>query len=167
MLAGTMGGSTYGAIFANVLFAFGMLAQAPFEFKQEYIAGGLFAVLFFALVGAVVGALIGVPTGFVVGTASGLLLGVLTSLFFYPLNNTRRYRRVIVGVSGVFTAVAAWVCFTGIILFYANRSAANVGVLAVIVTIPALVAGIGAGLTSRLIANWYEGESNRGAIQNA
>ena len=125
------------------------------------------AVLFLALIGAVVGALFGVPAGLVVGTTNGLLLGVLTRALFYPLNNARRYSWVIAVVSAVFTCIVAWLCFIGIMLFYANRNAANVGVLAVVVAVPALIAGIGAGLTSRLIAHWYESESKKGAIQNA
>ena len=167
LLAGTLGGATYGAIFANILFAFGLMAQAPFESKPEYLTSGLVAILFLALIGAVVGALFGVPTGLVVGIANGLLLGVLTRALFYPLNNARRYRLVIAIVSGVFTIVVAWLCFISILLFYANRSAANFGILAVIVMIPALIAGVASGLTSRLIARWYESESKKGAIQNA
>ena len=91
----------------------------------------------------------------VVGIANGLLLGVMTRAFFYPLKNAQQYRRVVAGVSAIFTGVLAWLCFFSIMLFYANRAAADVAALAVIVAIPALIAGVGAGLTSRLIAQWY------------
>jgi hypothetical protein len=166
LVAGTMGGAGYGAIFANVLFAFGLMSQAPFEFKPEYVVSGLVAVLFFAFIGSIAGALFGVPTGLVVGIADGMLLGVMTRALFYPLKNARRYRWMIAIVSAIFTGIVAWLCFISIMLFYVNRNAANVGVLAVIVTIPALIAGVGAGLTSRLVAHWYESESKKGVIQN-
>ena len=163
LLAGTLGGSSYGAIFANVLLAFGILSQAPFEVKPQELVGALAAILIFALIGSVMGALFGVPSGLVVGIALGVLLGLLTRAFFYPLKNVQRYRWTIAIVSGLFTAPIAWFCFFSIMLFYANRDAADVRGLAVIVLVPALIAGVGAGLMSRLIANWYESESKKGA----
>jgi hypothetical protein len=167
LLAGTLGGASYGAVFANVLFAIGVLTQAPFELKPQDLVGALAAVLIMGLVGSVIGALFGVPSGLVVGVAGGVLLGVLTRAFFYPLTNARRYRWAIAVVSASFTGVLAWICFFSIMLFYANKGAADVGVLAVIVTVPALIAGVGAGLTGRLIAQWYENESQKGVIRNA
>ena len=166
LLAGTLGGSAYGALFANVLLAFGVMAQAPFEVKPQDLVGALAAVLLFALIGSVMGALFGVPSGLVVGVTAGLLLGVLTRVFFFPLTKARRYRWAIAGISAVYTGVLAWFCFFSIMLFYANKSAANVGGLAVIVIVPALIAGVGAGLTSRLIAHWYESESIKGATHH-
>jgi hypothetical protein len=164
LLAGALGGASYGAIFANVLFAFGIMSQAPFEVKPQDVVGALAAVVIFGLIGSVMGALFGVPSGLVVGVTGGLLVGVLTRVFFYPLKNARQYRWVIAGTSGAFTGIVAWFCFFSIMLFYANKNAANVGGLAIIVIIPALIAGLGAGLMSRLIANWYESESKKGVV---
>ena len=166
LLAGALGGSAYGAIFANVLLAFGVMAQAPFEVKPQDLVGALAALVIFALIGSVVGGLFGVPSGIVVGVAGGLLLGVITRVFFYPLKDMRRYRRTIAGISAAFTGVLGWFCFFSIMLFYANKGAANVGALAAIGIVPALIAAVGAGLMSRLIAHWYESESTKGAMHH-
>jgi len=155
LVAGTMGGTAYGAVFANALLFFGLATQAAANFQRDDIPRALVSMLFLALIGAVVGALFGVPTGIVVGIANGLLIGILTRAFFYPPKNTPAYRWALAIVSALFTAITAWICFIGIMLFYANRNAANVPVLAVIVLIPALIAGVGAGRLSRLIARWY------------
>ncbi len=154
LLVGTLGGAAYGALFANGLLAWGLLAQ-PRALELKDLPAGIGAVVFLALIGAVVGALFGVPTGIVVGIANGLFLGILTRVFFYPPKNARAYRWTVAIVSTLFTAFTAWICFIGIILFYANRNAANFGVLIGIVTLPALIAGVGAGLLSRLITRWY------------
>lgn len=172
LVAGTMGGTAYGALFANALIFAGLISQPQFDFKPSDVVSVIFAVLFFGLIGAVMGALFGVPTGLVVGIANGLLLGGLTRVFFFPLKNAQTYRRVVAVVSAVFTAMVAWICFIGIMLFYANRNAANVPVLAVIAAIPALIAGIGAGLISQSIARWYSDlqtptSNHKGVIQNA
>jgi hypothetical protein len=166
LLAGTLGGTSYGVLFANILLAFGIMSQAPFEVKPQDLVGALAAFVIFALIGSVMGGLFGVPSGLVVGVTAGLLLGVLTRVFFYPLTNARRYRRVIAGTSAAFTGLLAWFCFFSIMLFYANKSAANFGVLAAIGVVPALIASIGAGLMSRVIANWYESESIKGAFHH-
>jgi eukaryotic-like serine/threonine-protein kinase len=155
LLVGTLGGAAYGALFANGLFAFSLLAQ-PATLQAKDVPAGIVAIVFLALIGAVVGALFGVPTGFVVGLLDGLLVGVLTRAFFYPLKTVRVYRRTAAVVSALFTGVAAWLCFIAIMLFYADRNAANIGVLIGMVTLPALIAGVGAGVLSRLIAGWYE-----------
>jgi hypothetical protein len=111
---------------------------------------------FLALIGAIMGALFGVPTGLLVGLLNGLLVGILTRVYFFPPRDARTYRRVIAMASALFTAVASWIGFLAIMLFYANREKANVPVLAVGVLIPALIAGVGAGLLSRMITRWYE-----------
>jgi eukaryotic-like serine/threonine-protein kinase len=155
LLVGTLGGAAYGALFANGLLAWGLLAQ-PRALELKDLPAGIGAVVFLALIGAVIGALFGVPTGIVVGSANGLFLGILTRAFFYPLKNARVYRRTTAVVSALFTGVAAWLCFIAIMLFYADRNAANIGMLIGIVTLPALIAGVGAGLLSQLITRWYE-----------
>lgn len=159
LLAGTMLGTFYGAIFANGLFFFGWLSQAPIEFHGEDAPRAIFAMFLMALIGSVTGALFGVPTGFVVGLLNGLLLGIITRAFFYPLRDAQTYRRVIILTSAAFTAIASWLGFFVIMLFYANTAKANVPVLALGGVIPALIAGIAAALISRLIARWYERQS--------
>jgi len=159
LLAGTMLGTAYGAVFANGLFFFGLLSQAPAEFHGEDVPRAIVAVLLLALIGSVMGALFGVPTGFVVGLLNGLLLGIVTRAFFYPLRDARTYRRVIALISVGFTAIASWLGFFAIMLFYANTEKANVPVLAIGVIIPALIAGIAAGFISQMGARWYERES--------
>jgi uncharacterized membrane protein YkvI len=156
LIAGTSGGATYGAIFTNVLFFFGLLAQDLTQIRSNDIPSAIFAVLVLALIGSVMGALFGVPTGFVVGLLNGLLVGIITRIFYYPLRDAQTFRRVIATVSALFTGIASWVCFFAIILFYSNRDKADVPMLALIVTLPALIAGGASALISRVIAAWYE-----------
>lgn len=158
LLAGTFVGATFGALFANGLFLFGLAFEAD-KLTSKDMPASIVAILFLALIGAVVGALFGVPTGFVVGSMDGLLIGVLTRVLFYPLKNVRAYRWTIALVSALFTSIVSWVCFLGIALFYSNRNSANVGVLMLVFILPALVSGIAAGFISRLITHWYEKES--------
>ncbi|MBI5302584.1 MAG: hypothetical protein HY868_10635 [Chloroflexi bacterium] len=161
LLGGTMLGTAYGAIFANVLFAFGLAAQAPFDLQRDDIPRAIVAVLVLALIGSVMGALFGVPTGLVVGLLDGLLIGIVTRVFFFPLKDAKTYRRVIAITCAVFTTIAAWLGFFAIMLFYADRDKANVGTLALAVTLPALIAGVASAFISRVIARWYEQESAR------
>ena len=156
LFAGTFGGTAYGALFANLLLAGGLVSRAPFEWKAEYAVSAIGAMLFFALIGAVVGGIFGVPAGVVVGGIVGLAIGILTRACFYPPTNTRVFRRTLAIVSALLTTIAAWICFIGIMLFYANRNAANVGGLMVIVAIPALIAGLASIFVSQRIAHWYE-----------
>jgi hypothetical protein len=156
LLAGTLLGSAYGAVFAVVVDLYALSLRFPYLGEASDAPRALVGALFLALVGAIIGALFGVPTGLLVGASNGLLLGVLTRALFYPLKDARIYRRVVALVSAVFAGIAAWVCFVALALFYANRSAANVDMIVVIVAIPALIAGVSAGFISRFIARWYE-----------
>jgi hypothetical protein len=156
LLGGTMLGTAYGAVFANALFLFGLAAQSPFNLQLDDSPRAFVAIAILALIGAVMGALFGVPTGFVVGVLNGLLIGIATRAFFFPLRDARTYRRVIAAASASFTGIASWFGFLAIMLFYANREKANVPMLAVIVLIPALIAGVGAGLLSRMFSRWHE-----------
>jgi hypothetical protein len=159
LLAGTMLGTAYGAVFANGLFFFGLLSQAPAEFQGDDVPRAIVAVLLLALIGSIMGGVFGIPTGLVVGLLNGLLLGIVTRAFFYPLRDAKKYRRVIALTSAVFTAIASWLGFFVIMLFYANTEKANVPVLAIGVIIPAVIAGIAAGFISQMGARWYEKES--------
>ena len=156
LFGGALFGAGFGAIFANILFFFGMIAQAPFDLRAQDILSAIVAVIFLALIGAVVGALFGVPSGIVVGLGNGLLLGILSRAFFFPLKDVRVYRRTITIVSAVFSTISACICFIAIALFYANRNAANVPALAALFAIPALVSGVCALFISQTIARWYE-----------
>lgn len=159
LLAGTMLGTFYGAVFANSLFFFGLLAQAPGEFRSDNVPSAIFAAFLMALIGSIIGGIFGIPTGFVVGVLNGLLLGIIARTFFYPLRDAKTYRRVIAPTSAVFTAIASWLGFFAIMLFYANRENANVPALAIGVIVPALIAGIAAAFISQIGARWYEKES--------
>ena len=156
LLGGTLLGTVYGAIFANVLMFFGLLAQPTAQFQSDDIPRAVFAILFLAFIGAIIGALFGVPTGFVVGLLNGLLIGIITRMFFFPPRDAKTWRRVMAWVCAVSTTLASWFCFFAIMLFYANRDKANVNALAIAVIIPALIAGGASVFISRLIANWYE-----------
>lgn len=160
LLSGTLLGTAYGALFANVLLLFGLLAQDPSQFRLDDIPRAIFGMLFFALIGSVMGALFGVPTGFVVGVIDGLLIGILTRAFFFPLHDAARHRRVVGIASAIFTAIASYICFVSIMLFYANRAQANVPVLMLIAVIPALVAGAAGWFVAKQIARWYQHSSN-------
>ncbi|MBI5650114.1 MAG: hypothetical protein HZC40_06675 [Chloroflexi bacterium] len=155
LIAGTLGGATYGAIFANAIFLF-RLAQEWSTLGAENFIPGIAVVLILAFIGSIMGALFGVPTGFIVGLLNGLLVGIVTRVFFFPLRDAKTFRRVIAMVSALFTGIASWFCFFAIILFYSNRDKADVPMLALIVTLPALIAGVASALISRAIAGWYE-----------
>lgn len=155
LLGGTMLGTAYGAIFANALLVFG-LAQTTSPIEASDLPRALVGVLVLALIGSVMGALFGVPTGAIVGMLDGLLVGIITRVFFFPLREAKNYRRVTAMVSVMFTGIASWLCFFAIMLFYANREKANVGALAIAVTLPALIAGGASAFISRAIAGWYE-----------
>lgn len=159
LFAGTMLGTTYGALFANALLLVGLDRNGLFVLTPNQISGGLAAILVMALIGMVMGGLFGVPTGFIVGLLNGLFVGLITRLFFYPLQNARLYRWTIGIVSGLFVVLASLGGFLAIALFYANASRANVPVIAALLVIPALIAGIAAVFLSRVITRWYEKES--------
>lgn len=159
LLVGTFGGSAFGALFGNVLvFGVGLMRQ-PADLGLSDIPTAIAAVGVLALIGSVMGALFGVPTGFVVGLLNGLLVGIVTRIFFFPLKNVRAYRIVIALVSLIFTTLASWVGFMLIMILYAKQDKANFTGLGIFVALPALIAGIGAGLICQIGARWYEKES--------
>ena len=159
LLMGSILGMTYGATFANILVFAGLISQPWGNFKLGDIPAAIFAVLILALLGAIFGGIFGIPTGFAVGVMNGLLFGILTRLFFYPLRDTRIYRRVMALASGLFTAIASWFGFILIWLLYANKEKDTLGAGIVMVTLPAIIAGIAAAFMSRLGTRWYEKES--------
>lgn len=154
-LAGTLLSTAYGAVFANVLIFAGLLTQSPFDLKPSDLPSLIGAMLFMAFIGAIAGGIFGIPTGLVVGIANGFLLGLIARLFFYPLRDVKTFRRVMAIVSGIFTAIASWVGFMAIVYLYANQDKADWLVWAVIVLVPAVIAGIAAGLISQLGVRWY------------
>lgn len=166
LLVGTFGGSAFGALFGNALvFGVGLLRQ-PADLSLSDIPTAIAAVGVLALIGSVMGALFGVPTGFVVGLLNGLLVGIVTRVLFFPLKNVRVYRIVIALMSMVFTMLTSWVGFMLIWILYANEDKANMAGLAVMSVLPALIAGVGAGLISQIGARWYEGvASDAGRVE--
>lgn len=159
LLAGTLLSMVYGALFFNAMLFFGLLSEMPVAFESSDVLRVGVVVPFLALIGAIMGGIFGIPTGAVVGGLNGLLLGIITRVFFFPLHDSKKYRRVIALTSAVFTALASWFGFFALMLFYANIEKANVPVLALIITLPALIAGMAAGLISQIGARWYEKES--------
>jgi len=159
LLMGSILSMSYGALFANILLFGGLILQPWTEFKPGDIPATIFAVLFFGLIGMIMGGIFGIPTGFAVGVMNGLLFGILTRLFFYPLHDVRIYHRVMALASGLFTAIASWFGFILIWLLYANDQKDTLGAGIVMVTIPAIIAGIAAAFMSRLGTRWYEKES--------
>lgn len=160
LLTGTLLGSVYGAIFGTVVYLFVVIAQDPARIPLDNLPRALLGMRLLPVIGSVVGALFGVPTGLIVGLIGGLLIGVLTRAFFYPLHDAARHRRATVIVSGIFTAAASWLCFVGIMVFYANRARANIPVLMLLVTIPALIAGAAGWLVAWHITRSYEHSAN-------
>lgn len=166
LIAGTALGLLYGAVFFNALLFFGWLSEMPVNFESSDALRMGVVVPFLALIGAIMGGAFGIPTGFAVGLLNGLLVGLITRLFFFPLRDTRTYRRTIMLISTVFTAIASWFGFYAMMLLYANIEKANVPMLALIITLPAVIAGMAAGLISQIGARWYERELTKGSAQN-
>jgi hypothetical protein len=166
LLAGTFIGAAFGAVIGNVLvFGVGLMNQSKSLGLNDIPTA--FAVVFaVAMFGMVIGAIFGVPTGFVVGITNGLLLGIVSRVFFFPLTNVRAYRWVIALISMTFTTLTSWVGFMLIMFLYANQDKANYVGLAIFLVIPALIAGVVAGLISQIGARWYERESAKGIAQN-
>lgn len=166
LLAGTVLGIIYGAIFVEILLLVAYDKQGLYVQTPNQISGGIAAMLFIALIGAIAGGIFGAPTGLGVGWLDGLLVGILTRMFFLPLRNTRVYRWTIAIISAIFTAITAWACFIGILILYEPTRASVSVPLILIVAVPAPIAGIAAGFISRLITRWYERESTKVTTQN-
>jgi MFS family permease len=161
LLAGTMVGATFGALFGNVL-VFGVgLTQQQEQISLNDIPAAIGAVAILAIIGSVMGALFGVPTGFVVGIANGLLLGIISRVFFFPLKNARAYRWVIALISMAFTTLASWVGFMLIMFLYANQDKADWVGIVIFLVVPALIAGVVAGFISQIGARWYEKKNTK------
>lgn len=160
LLVGTFGGSWFGALFGNVLvFGVGLLKQPPQDLGLKDVPAAIGAMLFLALIGAVMGTMFGMPTGVIVGLMDGVLVGIITRLFFYPLKNARVYRVVIAVISFIVTTPVSWVGFMLIWLLFSNDGKADLMGLGAISGLPALVAGISAALISQIGARWYEKQS--------
>ena len=156
LLAGASLSMAYGATFANLLVFGGMITQPLGEFQPGDIPAVIFVIFFMAFIGTIMGGIFGIPTGFTVGAMNGFLFGIITRLFFYPPRNLRVYHAVMALSSGLFTAIASWVGFILIWQLYMNEEKGDLGAGVVMVTIPAIIAGIAAAFMSRLGYKWYE-----------
>jgi len=157
LLVGTFGGTAFGALFGNALvFGVALLKQPPQDLGFNDLPAAIGAMVVLALIGSVMGAMFGMPTGVAVGLMDGLLVGIVTRLFFFPLKNARVYRLVIAVMSFVVTTPVSWIAFMLIWLLFANQGKADLMGLGAISVLPALVAGISAGLISQIGARWYE-----------
>lgn len=156
LVAGAMGGATYGALFANAMFFIGFITESQLPPELKDAPGAIAAVVILAFIGSVMGAMFGMPVGALVGLLDGLLIGIVTRLFFFPLRDAKIYRRVMALICFIVTASASWVGFMLIWIFLSNQGKANFTVFSLISAIPALIAGVAATLLSRVIARWYE-----------
>jgi hypothetical protein len=156
LLAGASLSMAYGATFANLLVFGGMITQPLGEFQPGDIPAAIFVVFLMAFLGAIMGGIFGIPTGFAVGATNGFLFGIITRLFFFPPRNTHLYHRVMALSSGLFTGIASWVGFILIWQLYMNDEKGDLGAGIIMVTVPAIIAGIAAAFMSRLGTRWYE-----------
>ncbi|MBI3913565.1 MAG: hypothetical protein HY327_05180 [Chloroflexi bacterium] len=153
-LFGAVGGTGVGAWTGVALLAFG-LTQTETAFTSADIVRGIFAMLFFALIGSGVGSLFGLPTGFFLG----VLIGAVTRAFFYPLQNAPRHRVVVASISALLGAVGSLVAFAAILQFYARRAVFADSLI--FFAVPALIAGACAVFIGGRVARWYEHQSNK------
>jgi hypothetical protein len=155
-LFGTFGGSSFGALFANAMLLFALFTQTDAPFTPADAGRGIFAILFFALIGAGIGSLFGTPTGIFLGITGGVLFGVVTRAFFYPLKDARWHRRIVGTLCAAYAAVGAWICFALILRFYAKDNVVQLPLVAIVATAPAIVAGACGWFISQRVARWYE-----------
>jgi hypothetical protein len=105
--------------------------------------GTALAPVYGTIYGALFGGIVGLPLGII----DGLVIGLVTYTYFYPLTDADQYRRTLTFISAPLTAVGAYVGF----LWLLNTSFG----FAVILVLPALIAGAAAHYASRRFARWY------------
>jgi eukaryotic-like serine/threonine-protein kinase len=152
---GALLGMIYGALFMVALFFAAMSNQTNAAPQSADAPRGLIAILFLMFIGSIMGALFGMPTGVFIGLIDGLVLGVLTRVFFYPIRDALRFRRVLAIVSALISIVGSWTCFALILLLFAQQHSVSVTTMVVVGAIPALIAGAGGVFVSRRIVEWY------------
>ncbi len=157
-LFGAVGGAGVGAWTGVALLALG-LTQTDAAFTSADIARGIFAMLFFALIGSGVGSLFGLPTGFFLGLMGGGVIGAVTRAFFYPLQNAHLYRVIVASISAIFGALGSLSAFAAILQFYARRAVFAESLA--FFSVPALIAGACAAFVGGRVARWYERQSDK------
>lgn len=157
LLAGTILGAAYGILFSSILNLVGIHRGNLFILTPTQV--GWHFIMLVMFIGAILGILFGAPTGIIVGISNGVVLAVLMRLFFYPYKNSRAYHWIVFGVNIVFSIITSWLFLITIAYFWINRYINIFPQLAVLVLIPALIAGVSAGLLSRRITRWYEKQS--------
>lgn len=122
--------------------------------------GGIYGTAIYPGIGTYFGAHFGGFLGVSLGLGNGLLVGLLTRLYFFPLTNARRHRRIVGMVSILYCTAAGSMGFA--LLSYKSFLSRTGAVLMFIgIPIPALIAGLAMGLISQRIARWYEQKSRR------
>ena len=123
--AGIMGAAWLAQMIFMALFAsFGIAAGVVNSPADLSSPAGLFRMLlasmFLALVGGVAGGFFSLPTGFLLGLSGGILASLLTRLFFFPLANPVRYRKVIGVALAAWSLLGSWLCFMALYLLLAR-----------------------------------------------
>ncbi len=152
-LLGAVGGTGFGAWTGVALLALG-LTQTDTALTSADLGRGIFAALFLALIGSGIGSLFGLPTGFFLGLLCGGVIGAVTRAFYYPLQNARRYRVIVAGISAMLGALGSLAAFAAILQFYARRAVFAESLI--YFSVPALIAGACAAFVGGRLARWYE-----------
>ncbi|MEH2180118.1 serine/threonine protein kinase [Nostoc sp.] len=104
--------------------------------------------------GSIAGLQFGASIGFPIALINGFLVSMITRLFFFPLKNAHLHRRTIGFISTTFGMAAALFGFS--LLFHGSFSDwSNVTSLFLVIA-PSVITGLGMGVASKFIAQWYE-----------
>ncbi|MDY6936961.1 MAG: serine/threonine-protein kinase [Cyanobacteriota bacterium] len=147
---GTGAGAVYGGIYG----AINGLFMGIVETSTQSVGIVLIAIA--------VGAGSGAGVGLWVGAANALLVGLLTRLFFFPLKNVRRYRRVLSFLTPAVGTLAGMFGFFFPFFISLMGSMTDTQIYAIVLTfniIPSIVLGLSMGAISKLFARWYERRS--------
>jgi hypothetical protein len=158
--AGIMGAAWLAQMIFMVLFAsFGIaagVANSPSGLTSPAdLFRMLLASMFLALVGGVAGGFFSLPTGFLLGLSGGILASLLTRLFFFPLANPVRYRKVIGIAMAAWGLLGSWLWFMALYLLTARDNRLQSPLAPWLALAAALVVGVCAWLVSRWIVRWY------------
>jgi eukaryotic-like serine/threonine-protein kinase len=121
----------------------------------------IYGTFMFPGVGTLFGAILGGLLGAMLGFGNGILVGILTRLFFFPLTNSKLHRRVVTIASIIICTAVSIPYFHD---FYASPYSSpslNFRDSILWIIAPAVISGLSMGVSSKLIARWYERESKR------
>lgn len=132
--------------------------NTPMYFAGEELFFAELITIFILVAGLAMGTTIGLTNGI----SCGLLVGVLTRVFFFPLKNARRYRRVI-GAASIVIGMAITLplfltLFNAIIekIFTPQMPpTGHIAFFVLMVIAPVLIEGLIAFLIGQIIALWY------------